>query len=137
MVFPRIFGPMTLPSSCWRARTKMTKYSACRGDTSRIRKALGTAPRNGPKKGSHCLRLPPGYQGALRRLRAEADLQPLPPGAGEPGSPGRAAGGYHLLRLNMPAMPKKPPPTRMAMMTHRLERPVVFPRIFGPMTFFV
>ena len=51
VVLPRIFGPMTLPSSCWRARTNMTKYSACRGETSKIKKVLGMAPRKGPKKG--------------------------------------------------------------------------------------
>ena len=51
VVFPRILGPMTLPSSCWRARTNITKYSAWRGETSRIRKVLGMAPRKGPKKG--------------------------------------------------------------------------------------
>ena len=29
---------------------------------------------------------------------------------------------------------EKLPPTRMAMMTHRLERPVLSPRILGPIT---
>ena len=33
----------------------------------------------------------------------------------------------------MPTRPKKLPPTKMAMMTHRLERPVLSPRILGPM----
>ena len=48
---PRIFGPMTLPSSCCRRIMKMMKYRHFSGLASRIRKALGTAPRKGPKNG--------------------------------------------------------------------------------------
>ena len=48
---PRIFGPMTLPSNCCSRTIKMMKYRHFSGLTSRIRNALGMAPRNGPKKG--------------------------------------------------------------------------------------
>ena len=48
---PRILGPITFPSSCWSASTKITKYTAFMGDTSRIKNVLGMAPRKGPKKG--------------------------------------------------------------------------------------
>ena len=43
--------PRMLPSNCWRARMKRMKYRHLIGLSSRIRKALGMAPRKGPKKG--------------------------------------------------------------------------------------
>ena len=48
---PRIFGPMMLPSICWRMMMKITKIRHLRGSTSRMIKALGIAPISGPKKG--------------------------------------------------------------------------------------
>ena len=51
MVSPRILGPMTLPSSCWRPKMKITKYRHFKGSTSRMMKAEGIAPMKGPKKG--------------------------------------------------------------------------------------
>ena len=48
---PRILGPRMLPSNCCRTMTKITKNRHFLGLTSRIRKALGTAPMKGPKKG--------------------------------------------------------------------------------------
>ena len=48
---PSTLGARMLPSNCWRAMMKMTKYRHLRGLSSKIRKALGMAPRKGPKKG--------------------------------------------------------------------------------------
>ena len=48
---PRIFGPMTLPSSCCSARTKTTNQSALMGLSIRISSVEGTAPMMGPKNG--------------------------------------------------------------------------------------
>ena len=51
MEVPSIFGPMTLPSSCWRTNTKMINHRHIFGSTSRTSSADGTAPINGPKNG--------------------------------------------------------------------------------------
>ena len=48
---PRIFGPITLPSSCWRTKTKIANQSACQGSTIRRIRIEGIAPRKGPKNG--------------------------------------------------------------------------------------
>ena len=51
---PRIFGPRIFPSNCCSARAKMAKYrqfSGSMGFTTKIKRILGIAPRNGPKKG--------------------------------------------------------------------------------------
>ena len=48
---PRIFGPMMLPSICWRITMKITKIRHLSGSTSRMMKALGIAPISGPKNG--------------------------------------------------------------------------------------
>lgn len=50
---PRIFGPKIFPSNCCSTRIKIRKYRHFKGLTSRIRNALGMAPINGPKRGSH------------------------------------------------------------------------------------
>ena len=51
VVSPKILGPMILPSTCCRAMIKIRKYSAFSGETSRMSRRLGTAPKKGPKKG--------------------------------------------------------------------------------------
>ena len=51
MELPRIFGPMMLPSTCWRMITKITKSRHLKGLTIKMMMALGTAPISGPKKG--------------------------------------------------------------------------------------
>ena len=48
---PRIFGPMTLPSSCWSANTKIANQKACQKSTMRRMSTQGTAPMKGPKNG--------------------------------------------------------------------------------------
>ena len=48
---PRILGPRIFPSNCWRMMIKTMKYRHFMGLSSRIMKAQGMAPRNGPKKG--------------------------------------------------------------------------------------
>ena len=51
---PRIFGPSTLPSNCCNRNINMTKYRQFSGwvtSTIRINRALGIAPRYGPKNG--------------------------------------------------------------------------------------
>ena len=48
---PSIFGPITLPSSCWRTNTKITNHRHIFGSTSSISSAEGIAPINGPKNG--------------------------------------------------------------------------------------
>ncbi len=51
VVFPRIFGPMRLPSSCWRITIKIRKMRHWKGLFSSRRRAQGMAPMKGPKKG--------------------------------------------------------------------------------------
>jgi hypothetical protein len=48
---PKIFGPITFPSSCCSTRMKIRKYTPLIGSFSKIRTALGIAPIYGPKKG--------------------------------------------------------------------------------------
>ena len=51
VVLPRIFGPMTLPSSCWSTSTNSTNQRALMGLWMRMSSVAGTAPMKGPKKG--------------------------------------------------------------------------------------
>ena len=51
MDWPRILGPMKLPSSCWMMRISTAKISACSGSTSSRMNRLGMAPMNGPNTG--------------------------------------------------------------------------------------
>ena len=51
MDWPRIFGPIKLPSNCWMIKIRMQKISAWMGLTSSRMKMLGTAPMNGPNTG--------------------------------------------------------------------------------------
>ena len=53
VLLPRILGPRMLPSNCWRARMKRMKYRHLIGLSSRIRKALGMAPRNSASYTTH------------------------------------------------------------------------------------
>ena len=48
---PKIFGPMMLPSTCWRIMMKMIKIRHLPGSVSSRRKAEGMAPKKGPKTG--------------------------------------------------------------------------------------
>ena len=48
---PRIFGPITFPSSCCNASTKTMNHRPFTGFSIIIRKVEGTAPMMGPKKG--------------------------------------------------------------------------------------
>ena len=53
---PSTRGPMMLPSTCCRIRIMTANFSACSGlIISRIT-MLGTAPMNGPKKGSRLVK---------------------------------------------------------------------------------
>ena len=51
MDWPRILGPMKLPSSCWMKRMSTAKISAWTGSTSSRMKMLGMAPMKGPNTG--------------------------------------------------------------------------------------
>ena len=48
---PKIFGPITFPSSCCRKRIKNIKYKASIGLTTNSNKVHGIAPSHGPKNG--------------------------------------------------------------------------------------
>ena len=49
---PKIFGPITFPSSCWIAKMAIAKYRACNGLLNIIKIIQGMAPTKGPKKGT-------------------------------------------------------------------------------------
>ena len=49
--FPKIFGPMILPSICCNTRMNIKKYRPLIGSARAISMTLGTAPTYGPKNG--------------------------------------------------------------------------------------
>ena len=51
VVLPRIFGPITLPSSCCNTKIKIMKYRQCIGFSKSNSRPHGIAPINGPKNG--------------------------------------------------------------------------------------
>ena len=48
---PKILGPMTLPSTCCKIRTKIKKIKDLNGSSIMMIKMLGIAPMKGPKYG--------------------------------------------------------------------------------------